>query len=51
MEPSSKYQFKLMKCVVRLNPADGRKRVQCPDEVLYEKGFPPGSGEIVSLVY
>ena len=52
MEPSSKYQFKLMQCVVQINPADGRKRVQCPDHqdlMRYEKGFPPGSGGIVPL--
>ena len=52
MEPSLKYQFKLMQCVVQINPADGRKRVQCPDHqdlMRYEKGFPPGSGGIVPL--
>ena len=52
MEPSSKYQFKLMQCVVQINPADGRKQVQSLNfNVLmrYEKGFPPGSGGIVPL--
>ena len=32
-EPSSAYHFKGMQCSVGINPADGRKRLQCPEEV------------------
>ena len=32
------YEFKGVQCTVGRNPADGRKRIQCPDEVI--KGIP-----------
>ena len=41
-EPSSAYEFKGMQCRVGINPADGRKRIQCLGEVWfipYEQGF------------
>ena len=34
-----KYEFKGIQCTVERNPANGRKRIQCPQKVI--KGIPP----------